>query len=92
MLFIDIMKEIPGVTTINFCSLHAVTASGITATTSGITELSTTAEGLSNGLIIAITFGTVTFVVSVISGIVVPIYIARRRGTSPGTQITGNMK
>ena len=86
------MKEIPGVTTINFCSLHAATASGITATTSGITELSTsgitelstTAEGLSNGQIIAITFSTVTIVVSVISGIVVPIYIAKKKRNKSG--------
>ena len=54
------------------CSLHAATASGIT-------ELSTTSEGLSTGQTIAITFGTVTVVLSVIGGIVIPIYIENRR-------------
>ena len=45
------------------------------ATASATTELSTitTDEGLSNGQIIAITFGTLTLIVSIVGSIIVPV-------------------
>lgn len=72
------MKRIPGANDY-FCSLHPATASATT-------ELSTTDEGLSNGQIIAITFGTLTLIVTIVGSIIVPVCIEHHKKKKKNTE------